>query len=102
MRIVIADIYAVDFHPVDKLWMIHDIFLKLITRLVDIIHMGLHVVGIDFTTTFVYRHKHRLYTRRGAGHERSGACRGDGQTRDVAATVFLHILYQRRSGFTQT
>ena len=74
--------------------MIDDVLLEGITCLVDEIHMNVRIVRIYLATTLIDWHKHWLDAGCGLGHETGGTGWCNGETSDVAASVFHHIVIQ--------
>ena len=88
-------------HPGDELGMEYDVFLECVSGFIHEIHMYVGVIRIDFATSLVYRQEYGFDAGSGLRHQACRACRCDGETGNVAAAVFLHLLVQFRVCFAQ-
>ena len=82
--------------------MIHNIFLKRVAHLIYEVHMHCLIVGVDLATTHIYGHEHGFDTAGGLCHQTGGACGGDGETGNIAATILADIVVELLVGFLDT
>ena len=60
--VFLVDVVAIDFHPLEELMVVDDIFFEAVAHFIDDVDMHVLVVGVHFSAAFVHHLEHRFYT----------------------------------------
>ena len=98
LGVAFLGVETVNSHPREEFGMVDDVLLERVAHLVDKVDMHVGVAWIDLPAAFVDGHEHRFDAAGGLGHEAGSTRWGDGETSNVAAPIFHHIVVKFRVG----